>query len=71
MAAVVGTASGYRPPLRDLRFVLDELPGVSDLLQRCGSTEFDTQTIDQVLSAVGQLLRAGASSISEPVVDLF
>lgn len=50
----MAAASGYRPPLRDLRFVLDELLGVSDLLRQCGSTEFDTQTIDQVLSAAGE-----------------
>ncbi len=46
--------SAYAPPLRDLRFVLDELLAVPALLQRCGRGELDADTIDQVLEGAGR-----------------
>lgn len=54
MAHVMDAASGYNPPLRDLRFVLNDLLGVPALLQQFGSTEFDAETIDQVVTTAGQ-----------------
>jgi alkylation response protein AidB-like acyl-CoA dehydrogenase len=46
--------NAYAPPLRDLRFVLDELLAVPALLQRCGRGELDADTIDQVLEGAGR-----------------
>jgi hypothetical protein len=39
--------------LRDFQFVLHELLQVPSMMQSCGQSEFDTDTIDQVLTAAG------------------
>ena len=46
--------SSYAPPLRELRFVLDELLAVPALLQRCGRAELDGDTVAQVLEGAGR-----------------
>ena len=44
----------YQSPLRDFQFVLHELLQVPSVLEACGQSEFDADTIDQVLGAAGQ-----------------
>ncbi|MBI5907841.1 MAG: acyl-CoA dehydrogenase C-terminal domain-containing protein [Burkholderiales bacterium] len=53
----------YKSPLRDLRFALHELLQVSEAMQSCGQSEFDPETIDQVLAAAGQF----ASEVIAPL----
>ena len=44
----------YQSPLRDFQFVLHELLQVPSMMQSCGQSEFDADTIDQVLTTAGQ-----------------
>ena len=53
----------YQSPLRDFQFVLHELLQVPSMMQSCGQSEFDADTIDQVLTAAGQF----ASDVIAPL----
>ncbi|MDM0041245.1 acyl-CoA dehydrogenase C-terminal domain-containing protein [Variovorax sp. J22G21] len=53
----------YQSPLRDFQFVLHELLQVPSMMQSCGQSHFDADTIDQVLSAAGQF----ASEVIAPL----
>jgi alkylation response protein AidB-like acyl-CoA dehydrogenase len=53
----------YQSPLRDFQFVLHELLQVPSMMQSCGQSEFDVDTIDQVLTAAGQF----ASEVIAPL----
>jgi len=47
----------YTPPLKDMRFALQELAGLDDILQLEQFSEFDAETIDQVLEEAGKFAK--------------
>ncbi|MGH9132664.1 MAG: acyl-CoA dehydrogenase family protein, partial [Ilumatobacteraceae bacterium] len=49
-------ASSYRPPLRDIRFVLDEVVGLPDLLTSERFGHVDVDTVHGVLDEVGRFM---------------
>lgn len=53
----------YIPPLRDLKFVLEELLGIEDFLRANGDAEIDAATVGQVLEAAGQF----AAEVIQPL----
>lgn len=53
----------YIPPLRDLKFVLEELLGIEDFLRASGDAEIDAATVGQVLEAAGQF----AAEVIQPL----
>lgn len=53
----------YTPPLRDLKFVLEELLGIEDFLRTSGDADIDAATVGQVLEAAGQF----AAEVIQPL----
>jgi alkylation response protein AidB-like acyl-CoA dehydrogenase len=48
--------SDYRPPLRDIRFVLDHVVGVDELTKLQAFSHVDREVIDSVLDEAGRLM---------------
>ena len=56
----------YQSPLRDIQFVLHELLQVPATLDSCGQSEFDAETIDQVLTAAGDFASKVIAPLNAP-----
>ena len=56
----------YQSPLRDIQFVLHELLLVPATLDSCGQSEFDAETIDQVLTAAGEFASKVIAPLNAP-----
>ena len=48
--------SDYTPPLRDIRFVMNEVAGLGDVVATDLFSHVDTDTIDEVLAEVGRFM---------------
>ncbi len=53
----------YAPPLKDMKFVIHELSGLTEVLQLSGFADIDVDTIDQVLDEAGRF----ASDVLAPL----